>query len=339
MKIRDNLALSFDDCLLVPKHFGGNSRRTIDTKAKLAGMSLDFPILSANMPAVTGKKMCEKMAEHGGMGILHRSCTIQEQVEMIIPEKSGAAIGIGEDWQKRAKALIDAGAKILCIDVAHGSQDRVIEISRQFVQNFFGTPLIVGNIATPKLIDLFKSDNLLERSLDRIAFKCGVGGGSVCTTRIQTGCGVPTLQTIIDCAQIHPDVDLIADGGIKSAGDVVKSIAAGASAVMCGSLLAGCEESPGAILKDGRKLVKAYYGNASHGGKKDSRLKTDYVEGAETLVDFKGPVDNVLSQIKEGLQSGISYCGKLSLKELKGEGDFIRISTSGFRESMPHGLF
>lgn len=719
MIIKDDLALSFDDCLLVPRHFSGNSRRELDTGTKISNLELKFPIISANMPSVTGKEMCEKMAEFGGIGILHRSCTIEEQVEMVIPEKSGGAIGIGEDWKERAKALIDAGCSIICIDVAHGDQDRVTEITKEFFKEFGNFPLIVGNIATPSLPSRFNTDKDIEKHLEWITFKVGVGGGcfaagtrilmsngfykniedvipgekvinkdgipvtvkakqktgtkkvlsyknnlwyedtictkdhkhwigdlsstsiktlqskgyvkflhsntkqgsskfkwqeigkdsqfcllmpkninfeldndfeiclkkrdggngrdnqyridyklkpsynlgyvfgtflgdgnshstiynnskrssihwtfganekeiaeklkncifeifnkeikiekaankniikcdfyykpfadflegfgkreekhlppallvnnleylkgiynglidsdghienkrkrlyntskkiielfnvinyilygyfpnnqmakkstgnlkgtnidnikdsfiaetlskpkyrigdsfqigkilnksqeseveisvwdievdcpthsfiannaivhnSVCTTRIQTGCGVPTLQSVIDCSSHFPHLAFIADGGIKNSGDVVKSLAAGAKAVMCGSLLAGTIESPGNIIKHQGNLMKSYYGNASYGGKRESRVKTDFLEGAETLVSYKGSSTKVLNQIRDGLQSGMSYCGAKTIRELHENAVFYRISTSGLRESMPHGLF
>lgn len=344
MKIKKELALSFDDCLLTPQYFDGTSRRNINVSTSLAGLELDLPILSANMPSVTESEMAKSLGKVYGLGIIHRMCSIEEEARMVKLAKwyglVGASIGIGKDWKDRAQAVRQAGASLICIDVAHGDQKKVIEVSEEFRKEFGSFPLLVGNIATPNLIKKFYEKNTLKENLKTTAFKIGVGGGSVCTTRVQTGCGFPTLQSVIDCALAFPEVDLVADGGIKGSGDAVKSLAAGANGVMVGSLLAGTTEAPGDVIKgrDGTKY-KIYRGNASFGSKKAAGMETDYPEGAENMIPYKGSVDKILKQLKEGIQSGLSYCGVHNLKELQENSEFIRISPSGFREGLPHGLF
>lgn len=330
-------ALSFDDVLLVPKKFDGSSRSEIDLTTSLFH-GLDLPIISANMPSVTESEMFSAMGDLGGLGIVHRMCSIEEQVEMIKKgvgnSKSGsyaAAIGIGNDWLERSKRLLDVGVNVFCIDVAHGHQERVLEVVKDFRKQFSTMSLIVGNIST-----LEAADEIMNTGGLNTVLKIGVGGGSVCSTRIATGCGVPTLQSIMDIARHYPS---IADGGIKNSGDIVKSLAAGAKAVMLGSLLAGTDEAPGEIIKgnDG-SLYKIYRGAASYGAKKEFFNKAEYIEGAETLVKYKGSLSKVVKKLTEGVKSGFSYCGAHNLQELQENAEFVKITSAGMKESFPHGL-
>lgn len=335
MKIREEMALSFDDVLLVPRHYPGKSRKDVDLTTHVAGLKLRLPIISANMPGVTGFAMAKVMAEMGGLGIIDRivdhdfvdfSNWKDENPTLLI----GASIGIDINCIGRAQRLIQCGVDLICIDVAHADQKQTYDVVQNFRKKFPSFPLMIGNIAQPEMIENLRAPNT--------AFKVGIGGGSVCTTRIQTGCGMPTLQSVLDCrlpnkAFIH----IVADGGIKNSGDIVKSLAAGADAVMIGSLLAGTDEAPGQLINANGKTYKVYRGSASAGAKAGAGLTSEFIEGAETLVPAKGNAMKVLKSLEDGIRSGMSYCGSMSLQELKLYSEFVRITPAGFRESQPHG--
>jgi IMP dehydrogenase len=199
-------------------------------------------------------------------------------------------------------------------------------------------PLIVGNLATYQAAEYF----LKHVASDRLSLKVGVGGGSVCTTRVRTGCGMPTFQSVLDVVaatrETKYNVAVIADGGIRTSGDVVKCLAAGADAVMLGSILAGTDEAPGSVVRTKEGLFKQYYGSASHRAKKEFFGSSEYVEGAERLVPYKGSVAKVLSHLLDGVRSGFTYCGASSLSELRSTASFVRVSGSGYLEGLPHGL-
>ncbi len=339
MKLRE--ALCFDDVLLIPKHFSEKSRSNISLKTNVAGINLDIPIISANMPSVCETDMAIAMANVGGLGIIHRMDTIFNQSIMVQKAKEqvgdlpiGAAIGIGDDWVDRTETLINAGADLICIDVAHGDQQKVFDVALQF-KSEFGLPLIVGNFATRdgclRLTEKLDIVGLCKN----VALKVGVGGGSTCITRIQTGCGLPTLESLLDIGDVG--VDLIADGGIKTSGDVVKSLSAGAHAVMLGGLLAGTDEAPGAVIRTNSGVkCKVYRGSASYAEKKQFFGKAEYIEGEEVLVEYKGPVKEIIERLCEGIRSGFSYCGSLSILELQMKAEFVKITPSGHKESLPH---
>jgi len=340
MKIETGTALSFDDVLLKPQRFVGESRDKIDLSTNLGGVRLEIPIIAANMPSVCETDMAVAMGRMGGLGIIHRMQSIDSQVKMVLQTKNkiletegfdrpvGAAIGIGDDWMERAVKLFEAGVNIICLDVAHGHSDRVIKIIIEFKKNW-NMPLIAGNIATLLAATDLEGADIL---------KVGVGGGSVCTTRIQTGCGIPTFQSVVNCT-LGPNNVIIADGGIKNSGDIVKSLAAGANAVMLGSLLAGTDEAPGEVIKgtDGNKY-KIYRGAASYGAKKEFFGKAEYVEGEETLVPYRGPVSKVIEKLCEGIRSGFSYNGVTNIQDLQRNAVFVKITNAGMKESKAHGL-
>jgi len=253
----------------------------------------------------------------------------------------GAALGVREDALDRAEALVAAHVDVLVIDIAHGHSDLEIEVLKKIKKQFPDVDVIAGNVATAQ-----GTHDLIEAGAD--AIKVGVGPGSICTTRITTGSGYPQLSALIHCAAIAREhgVPIIADGGIKYSGDITKAIAAGASSVMLGSLLAGTEESPGIpFIKNGKKY-KVVRGMASFGANlgrsavaKDGRDPNDFVpEGVEALKPYKGGVSETISQLVGGLRSGISYCGVKSVEELCGDGTFVRITTSGMTESHPHDV-
>ncbi|MBI2672788.1 IMP dehydrogenase [Candidatus Woesearchaeota archaeon] len=256
----------------------------------------------------------------------------------------GAAIGVKDDYLERAEALLKAGADILVLDIAHGHSDTAISCIREIKNKFGNIELIAGNVATAE-----GAEDLIKAGAD--AIKVGVGGGGVCTTRIVTGSGVPQLTAIIDCAKVAKkyNIPVIADGGIKFSGDITKALAAGASTVMIGRLLAGTDESPGTtIIRDGRKY-KIYRGMASLGANMgrsyrnikeiDENLFSEVVpEGVESMVPYRGNVSEIIHQLIGGLRSGMSYCGAKNIEELQINAAFIKMSPAGLRESHPHDV-
>lgn len=346
MKIDE--ALCFDDVLLAPRYYDGKSRSEVDLSTIVSGLNLSLPVVSANMPSVTGPKMAWELSRAGGLGILDRMGTLEHQIESLIEfgelknslDESnrliGASIGIGEDAMKNAKALIEQGANLICIDVAHAAQPAVIQLYEKFREKYPKFPLIIGNFAVPPF-HLSQFDLIQPWQNDKfLTLKVGVGGGSQCITRIQTGCGLPTLQSVFEFAEKW-EGKIIADGGIKNSGDIVKALAAGSSAVMLGSLLSGHEESPGPVIKVKGEKYKVYRGNASFGTKAGQTNRVSHVEGEESLVPFRGPVAKTLKQLSEGMRSGFSYCGAKKLSVLQLNASFMKISSMGHHESKPHG--
>ena len=336
-------AICFDDVLLEPKLSDIKSRKEIDltTTFTPGADKLRLPIVSAPMDTVTGEEMAVAMYRAGGLGVLHRYNTIEEQVELvknayeIDPHvKLSAAIGITEKYESRACALYDAGCKIFCLDVAHGHHG-LMKKALTRLRDVFGDEahLMAGNVAT---LEAF--NDLADWGADSI--RVGVGGGSICSTRVQTGHGVPTLQSVIDCSSSDRDASLIADGGIKNSGDMVKALAAGADMVMCGSLLAGTIETPGIVLRpdDGSAPRKIYRGMASREAQKAWRGKVGSIEGVSTTVAIKGPVSDVLHDLEWGIRSGLSYSGSRNLTQLRANATFIEQTSSAQTESSPHAL-
>jgi len=337
-------AICFDDVLLEPSFSDIESRSQIDLTTQFTPQSDDYlklPIISAPMDTVTGIEMAVAMHNAAGLGIIHRYNTIKEQAELaqkvfeINPlVRFGAAIGTTDKYESRACALYDEGCRIFCLDVAHGHHE-LMRKALMRLRSVFGDSvhLMAGNIATLKAFN-----NLADWGADSI--RVGVGGGSICSTRVQTGHGIPTLQSVIDCARSDRDATLIADGGIKNSGDMVKSLAAGADAVMCGSLLAGTKETPGTVLRssDGSPPRKVYRGMASREAQKAWRGKVGSVEGVATTVPVKGAVEDVLHDLEWGIRSGLSYTGARNLSELRCKAKFIEQTQSAQTESSPHAL-
>lgn len=342
--------LSFDDVLLAPRLTTIDSRSDLNTKVKFLGLNLDIPILSANMASVTGPEMVEAMASMGALGIYHRMNT-PEEVEKFIHEKKnkmaspfyGLSFGIGDDWKERVGQAHHHNVSVCCLDVAHAHSRKVGEIVKEY-WNYTDTPLIVGNIATPNAFS-FIADCTPKECWSKLALKVGIGGGSLCTTRIQTGHGIPTFHSIWDISNFrdsyYKQIQIVGDGGIKNSGDIVKAIAAGANVVMLGSLLAGTDQAPGEVIVDNRgSKFKIYRGSASFGDKRSRGEKTRNIEGTESLIPYKGDVKKILTSLQEGILSGLSYSGKMSLDELvmDGKKSFVRITNGGLRESHPHGI-
>ena len=332
--------ITFDDVLLVPQYSDIKSRTEVTLASELSeGLELRVPIISAPMDTVCGRLMAERLAEFGAHGIIHRYNTIEKQAEMVAKASEGglrnigAAIGITGDYLDRAAALIEAGVTTLCLDVAHG--DHVLmHVGAHNVVDTFGDKahIMAGNIAT-------YTGALALAHLGVDSVRVGIGGGSICSTRIQTGHGMPTLASVIDCVRAKekfPNLKIVADGGIKTSGDMVKALAAGADFVMVGSLLAGTSETPGDVIyKDGEKY-KSYRGMASKDAQMDWRGKTSSLEGVATVIPYKGSVFPVLSGLENGIRSGLSYSGARNLQELRENARFIRQTASGLAESNTH---
>ena len=329
-------AISFDDILLVPQYSEIGSRKEILIKQNLRSVgNFSLPIISSPMDTVTGESMACAMDSAGGVGIIHRYNDMEDQAKIVMNVTSaghnvGAAIGVGDDCIDRALSLTRAGVSFLCIDVAHGHHSKV-RYTLEMLREVLGREIhiMAGNVAT---LEAF--NDLADWGADSI--RVGIGGGSICSTRVQTGHGMPTLQSIMDCAQSDRDAALIADGGIRTSGDIVKALAAGADFVMVGSLLAGTDETPGSIIhtKNGRE--KVYRGMASKEAQRSWRNRVSSIEGVSHTVPLKGPVKGVLEELRVGIASGISYSGAHSISNLQSVAKLIKQTTSGQVESSTH---
>ncbi len=328
--------LSFDDVLLVPQMSDVKSRKEVSITSEIGGVKFTFPVISSPMDTVTSPGMMSAMSDFGGFGVLHRYNTIEEQVTMIKSVSSpfvSAAIGVTGDYLERAQELVKQGAHMLCIDVAHGHHVNVKNAIESLRQSLSSEVLIMaGNVATA---EAFR--DLEDWSAD--AIRVGVGGGSICSTRIQTGHGVPTFHSVFSVAQKAKRAAVVADGGIKTAGDAVKCYAAGADFVMLGSLLAGTEESPGQVFSsnDGKKY-KVYRGMASAEAQMDWKGSANSLEGISTTIPYKGSVREVLSMLNQNIRSGLSYSGARNLKEFRGKVKIVKQTQAGTRESDTHIL-
>jgi IMP dehydrogenase len=477
MKIRPELGLTFDDVLLVPQHSAIKSRKDVSTSTSLVpGIKLSIPILSANMDTVTETRMAIAMAQLGGIGILHRFMTIEQQADCVArvkrseslivespltispeatvgearlrmerddvgglmvvdkgnallgivtnrdvllapdtgmqvnevmtprgqlvtaskvetPEEArrklfehrieklplvdeedhlvglitaqdivkiqqhpnatkdsrgrlrvGAAVGVRPEDMDRAASCQAAGVDVLVVDIAHGHSEHVLSMLKELKKSFPGLPVIAGNVATAQGVK-----DLADAGAD--AVKVGVGSGSICTTRIVTGFGVPQLSALLDCAEAGRELNMpvIADGGIRNSGDLTKSLAAGACTVMIGGMFAGTDESPGATVIREDRRYKIVRGMASLSANIERRLLTNgelaieewgevVPEGVEATVPYKGAVADVVYQLVGGLRSGLSYAGACSIEELWQVAEFIRITPSGVQESHAHDV-
>src|SRR5574342_48509 len=315
-------ALTFDDVLLVPKQGVLDSRKDADISSELvSGLKLDVPIVSANMPSVTGSAMAKAMDKVGGISILHRFCSVEENVQeykntfLIGNWNVPCSFGF-RDWT-RVDALCEAGCRTFCLDVAHGDHESTILHIEEFKKTYPDCRLIVGNVATyegARALAYYEVD----------AIKVGIGPGAACRTREVTGFGVPQLTAIME---VRAGIDsyfeygckLIADGGIKNSGDIVKALAAGADTVMIGSLLAGCDEAPN---------PGEHYGNAS-----EQINGHRAPEGSYGRVERRGSVEDVIKELAWGIRSGVSYGGATNLKELRENAEFIQVTAAGQHES------
>lgn len=325
--------LSFDDVLLTPQKSDIVSRSEVDLTSTIGKHSFSLPVISSPMDTVTESVMSAKMSELGGIGILHRYCSIKEQVAMLVTNTPAAAIGVSGDYKERIAELKEAGLKIACVDVAHGHHS-MMESCLKYIKDTYGDEItiIAGNVATP---DGYK--DLSDWGAD--AVRIGIGGGSICSTRIQTGHGVPTFHSVLCCKYVDAGAKIIADGGIKTAGDAVKAIAAGADFVMLGSMLAGTEESPGQVFTSSEgKKYKVYRGMASVEAQVAWRGEARSLEGVSTTIPYKGSVVDVLASLRQNIRSGLSYSGARSISEFQAKAHFIRQTSASMVESGTHIL-
>ena len=341
-------ALTFDDVLLLPRYSNILPSETDISLNLTKNIKLKIPFLSSAMDTVTESSMAIAMAKSGGIGIIHRNLDIQKQrkeVEKVKRKKLfvGAAIGTNTDDLKRAKLLIDSGVDLIVIDITHGNSEKVIKILSKVKKNN-KIPICVGNIATAEA-----AKRLFNSGADVI--KVGIGPGSICTTRMVAGIGVPQISAIREVrnALKGKKIKIISDGGIKFSGDIAKAIAAGADAIMMGSIFAGTEESPGKKFKIKNKFYKQYRGMGSIGAmsagssnryfQKNYKDKSKFVpEGVDGRVEYKGNVSKIIYQLKGGLKSSMGYIGAKKLKDIQKNAKFIKITKAGFYESMVHSV-
>ena len=343
-------ALTFDDVTLMPK-YSEILPSDVDTSIKLTNyLKLKIPLLSSAMDTVTESKMAIAIAKAGGIGIIHRNLDIKNQILEIKRVKKqkllvGADVGAGSSEFKRAQAILKEKIDMIVVDTAHGHTKKVSELSK-FIKNTKDkiTALCAGNIATPAAAKF-----LLKLGVDVI--KVGIGPGSICTTRLVAGIGVPQLSAILEVRKgiKNKNVKIISDGGIKYSGDLAKAFAAGADAVMIGSLFAGTDEAPGKLIKRNGKLFKNFRGMGSVGamnkGSADRYFQSKqkdsskYVpEGVEGFAKYKGKVDNIIFKLIGGLRSSMGYLGSRQIKYLRDKPQFVKITKAGFYESMVHNV-
>jgi len=325
--------VTFDDILLVPQYSEVMSRKSISIASSLGEHNFELPIISSPMDTITDSMMSAAMGAAGGLGIIHRYNTIDEQCKHVecLPQDCpvGAAIGVTGDYLERAKELVEAGVNILCVDVAHGHHALTRHAIKSLRKSLGDIHIMAGNVAT-----LEGFNDLSDWGADSI--RVGIGGGSICSTRIQTGHGVPTLQSIMDCSVSDRPAALIADGGIKTPGDIVKALAAGADFVILGSMLAGTMETPGDWVYNNGERYKTYRGMASVEAQIDWRGHTSSVEGVSHIVPHKGPVKDILKSLSNSIRSGLSYSGALNLGELRSKTKLIKQTSAGLLESNTH---
>ena len=343
-------ALTFDDVTLVPK-YSEILPSEVDTSIKLTDtLKLNIPLLSSAMDTVTESKMAIAIAKAGGLGVIHRNLDIKKQIQEIKKVKKqkllvGAAVGTGIKEFHRAELIIKEKVDMIVVDTAHGHTKKVSEMIK-FIKKKKSKKicLCAGNIATPEAAKF-----LLKLGVDVI--KVGIGPGSICTTRLVAGIGVPQLSAILNVRNgiKNKNVKIISDGGIKYSGDLAKAFAAGADAVMIGSLFAGTDETPGKLIKKNGKLFKSFRGMGSVGamnkGSADryfqSKQKNNskYVpEGVEGFAKYKGKVENIVFKLIGGLKSSMGYLGSKQIKYLRNKPQFVKITKAGFYESMVHNV-
>ena len=343
-------ALTFDDVTLAPR-YSEVLPSDVDTKIILSkNLTLKIPILSSAMDTVTESKMAIAIAKAGGIGIIHRNLDIKKQIYEINKVKKknlivGAAVGAGPKEIKRAEAILKEKVDLIVVDTAHAHTKKVAEIIKKIKKKKLKhTTLCAGNIATTEAAKF-----LIKLGVDII--KVGIGPGSICTTRLVAGIGVPQLSAILEVKKgtKNKKVSIISDGGIKFSGDIAKALAAGADAVMIGSLFAGTKETPGKLIKKNGQLYKNFRGMGSVGAmnkgsaeryfQKIQQDASKYVpEGVEGLVKYKGDLKNIIYKLIGGLKSSMGYLGSKKIINLRNKPKFLKITKAGFYESMVHNI-
>ncbi|MEI6591690.1 MAG: guanosine monophosphate reductase [Holophagaceae bacterium] len=329
-------AITFDDVLLIPAYNHHQSRRIVDTSMtdKSGKLTLGLPIMTSNMDTVTEDAMADFVGERGGIGVLHRFVSVEDNVAMFKRCKHPVFVSVGtaESEMERVEALRDAGAQYFCVDVAHGHAKYVGKMVKRMRAVLPNECIMAGNVAT-----YAGADYLAGVKADII--KVGIGPGSVCTTRIKTGFGVPQLTAIQECARA--DRSIVADGGVRTPGDIVKALAFGADFVMIGGMLAGTRPTPGEPIRDaaGRPTHKVYRGMAS------AEVADDHLggltgwktaEGVATKVTYREDEEEIIADIVGGLRSGLTYGGANTIRELQRKLNYMLVSPAGRIESLPH---
>ncbi len=340
IKYKQQRQLCFDDILMVPQTSNVQSRSEIDLRMPFGkGSHLTFPVIAAPMDTVCEEEMAVAIAKAGGLGMIHRFMDIKKQQRIVqnlcLQDLAvGASVGAKGTYLEDTGKLLLSGASAILVDTANGHSSSAVEAVKK-IRDTFGTSfhLMAGNVSTK-----FGFEALSEAGADSI--RVGIGGGSVCTTRLVSGHGIPTLASIMEIKEWKEEsginTTIIADGGIRNTGDMIKAFAAGADAVMLGSMLAGTDESPGRLLIDGSGKYKIFRGMAS----KEANQGKDVpiAEGVATKIAHKGPVDKIFSDIRGGLGSGCSYSGEHNLRDLYEGSMYIEVSSLSVSESKPHAL-
>ena len=342
-------SLTFDDVLLIPKYSDVLPSETDISLNLSKKIILKVPFLSSAMDTVTESKMAVAIAESGGIGVVHRNLNIKKQTKEIIKVKKkklivGAAVGTNREDLERARSLIDNGCDLIVIDTEHGHSEKVLKTLSKLKKINFNVPICVGNIATAEA-----AKELYNSGADII--KVGIGPGSICTTRMVAGIGVPQISAIMEVksALKNKKIKIISDGGVKFSGDIAKALAAGADAIMMGSIFAGTAESPGKKFNIKGRIYKQYRGMGSIGAmssgsanryfQKNFKDKSKFVpEGVEGRVEYKGNVSKIIYQLKGGLRSSMGYIGAKNLNQISKNAKFIKITKAGFYESMVHSV-
>lgn len=342
------LGLSYDDVLLIPQYSEIDSRSQVDLSTQITPhVKLGIPLISINMTDVTGVEMAIALGNLGGLGFLPRFVSPEAQADMVSEVKkktkyAAAAIGIKDGFMERVEKLVKAGVDLLTIDVAHGHLKKAIDATHDIKHKFEGVDLVSGVVATYE-----GAAALFEAGADSV--RIGVGPGTICITRIVTGCGVPQITAVLDTAKaaVKYGKTILCDGGTKDSGDVVKGLAAGASAVVAGSQFAGTDEAPGELITKSGVKFKRYNASTSI-TEKEKHLKKigrevtadslKHIEGVESLVPYKGPLKDLVDGMCANMRSGLSYCGASNVKELWKKAKFIRVTPSGYKENGAHDV-
>lgn len=359
MKFKE--ALTYDDIQIVPIYSEIDNREECNISTRFTkNFKIQKPFISSPMDTVTEKEMAIGMMYLGGVGCIHRFMTIDEQVDAVkslvfeiqescieypdtrdtddkfITMPVCASIGV-KNYEKRLEKLVEAGTNVILIDVAHGNT-KLVKDTIKFIKGNYKVDIIAGNVSTYE-----GAKNLCEWGVDGV--RCGLGSGSLCSTRTKTGIGIPQVTAIMDCVKVCKkyDVPVIADGGIRMIGDVAKALALGAENVMLGSILSGTKESPGEIQKTGEwpneQLFKKYRGSASLESKRAHGLEEKNVEGDSAIVMYTGGIKRILNDISDGLRSSMSYTGSNNIKDFQTNCKFVKVTTSGIIEARPHKLY
>jgi len=343
MSLKIEESLSYDDVLLKPKYSEVSSRSHVDTSIKINDLIFNHPIIPANMKTVSGKAMAKLICKSGGLAILHRFMPVEEQLSIVkemyekYPDASkhvGVSVGVKDEDKKNILKFIEAGVRIFCIDIAHGDSKACIKMIQNIKSIKFppvDTLVIAGNVATGDA-----AHRLWQAGADVV--KVGVGPGSLCTTRVETGNGVAQLSAVAEVHQArkyyinqHPNEKkyIVADGGIKAAGDCVKALCF-SDMVMVGNMFSGTDETPGEILRINGVACKEYVGSSTH-------IST-HIDGVAALVPTKSSAKDVLDKLLQGIKSGCSYQGCNSVNELQNAPVFVKITSAGLKESHPHDV-